>query len=702
MTRSAQAESPNDENFGGYRSLFENAVEGIYRTTPDGRYLDANPALARIYGYSNPIELIAGLTDIAHDLYVNPSDRDRFKECLNRDSVVRNFEARVYDKNRDIIWISENARAVRNAEGLVTGYEGTVQDISDRKRAEESLRLAAAVFETVGEAIVVTDSNRIVLAVNAAFERMTGWTSDDVVNKSCNLFAIEMIGFAEMEEMWRLAATGGLWSGETWSSRKNGDPFPAALAMTAIAGEEKQADRYVLLMRDITSHRRDEQRIRFHACHDSLTRLANRRTVMESLADSIVRAERNGERLAVLYLDVNRFKDINDSFGHGVGDELLRQVARRLKACVRASDIIGRLGGDEFVVVLPSVAERGTAEVCVNKVNYAFAEPFTINELELYSSTSIGVALYPDDADNAESLLSRADAAMYHAKRNGLAFSCFNSEMDRQVAERVNLENDLRHALANNQFRLAYQPKVDVAQGRIVGAEALIRWDHPDRGPVSPALFIPVAERAGLIGAIDDWVLGQACLQMAKWHGCGLELPSISVNLSPAQFHDGRLKDKVKLALANAGLTPTMLELEITETMMASDVDRAIEILGQLTAMGVKVSLDDFGTGYSSLAYLKLFPVSTLKIDRTFVDDLPDDVKDGAIIASIIALAANLGFAVIAEGVETAGQATFLAKRGCTSMQGYYFSRPVDGEAFAGLLRNGIMTLASFSAETTG
>ncbi len=693
MTGGALSPPPGDDDLGGYRSLFENAVEGIYRTTPDGRYLDANPALARIYGYDGPADLIAGLTDIAHDLYVNPTDRDRFKESLDRDSVVRNFEARVYGKNRDIIWISENARAVRNAEGRVVCYEGTVQDISERKRAEESLRLAAAVFETVGEAIVVTDANRVVLAVNAAFERITDWTAAEVTGRPCDLFAIEMIGFADMEEVWRLAASGGLWSGESWARRKDADPFPTALAVTAIAGEDSAADRFVLLLRDITSHRRDEQRIRFHASHDSLTRLANRRTVMESLADAIIRAERNGERLAVLYLDVNRFKDINDSFGHAVGDELLRQVARRLKACVRSSDIIGRLGGDEFVVVLPSVADHGTAEVCINKVLYAFAEPFAINELELFSSTSIGVALYPDDADNAESLLSRADAAMYHAKRNGHAFSCFDTDMDRQVADRVNLENDLRHALADEQFRLAYQPKVDVALGRIVGAEALIRWRHPERGDVSPALFIPVAERAGLIGAIDDWVLGQACAQMARWRAAGLEPPSISVNLSPAQFHDGRLKDKVKTVLAKAGLPPTMLELEITETMMASDVDRAIEILEQLTAMGVKVSLDDFGTGYSSLAYLKLFPVTTLKIDRTFVDDLPDDAKDGAIIASIMALAVNLGFAVIAEGVETPGQAKFLAERGCTTMQGYLFSRPVDAEAFTQLLEHGIPAL---------
>ena len=691
MSGDVLAFARNDDDLGGYRSLFENAVEGIYRTTPDGRYLDANPALARIYGYKDPAELIAGLTDIARGLYVDPADRQRFREVLARDSVVRNFEARVWTRGGEIIWIAENARAVYDGRGRLVCYEGTVQDITARKQAEESLRLAATVFETVGEAIVVTDRERRILAVNAAFERMTGWGAAEVTGQPCDLLAVEMIGLREIEEMWRLAATSGQWSGETWTRRRESEPFPVALALTAVdqGPDVPEGDgRFVLLLRDITRKRRDEQRIRFHASHDALTRLPNRHTVMEALGEAIVRAEQTGERLAMLYLDVNRFKDINDSYGHAVGDELLRQVARRLKACVRASDIIGRLGGDEFVMLLPSVGDHSAAQACAGKVLYAFAEPFDIDGLQLFAGTSIGIALYPDDAEGAESLLSRADAAMYHAKRGGLPYSCFDMEMDRQVAERVSLENDLRLALGEDQFHLMFQPKVDALSGAIVGAEALIRWRHPVRSEVSPGLFIPVAERAGLIGAIDDWVLGEACRQVAEWRRQGLILPSISVNLSPAQFHDGRLKDKVKTALGESGLPPDMLELEITETMMASDVDRAIEILGQLTTLGVRVSLDDFGTGYSSLAYLKLFPVSTLKIDRAFVTELPGNAKDGAIIASIIALAANLGFTVIAEGVETRDQAAFLAARGCPVMQGFLFSRPVNAATFAGLLSN--------------
>ena len=693
MARHASSPGGLPDDVGGYRSLVENAVEGIYRTTPEGFYLKANPALARIYGYDCPEELIAGLTDIANKLYVDPADRDLFKSILARDSEVRNFEARVRRKDGSVIWIAENAWAVRDPAGAVLCYEGTVQDITARKESEESLRLAAAVFENVGEAVVITGADRVVSAVNSAFERISGWSAAETVGTVCDLFAIEMIGFADVEAIWKKAGGGGIWQGETWMRRKDGESFPSALTLTAIAGKDGRVSHFVMLVRDITSNRRDEQRIRFHASHDGLTRLVNRRTVMENLEDAIVQADVSGQRLAMLFLDVNRFKEINDSFGHGVGDDLLRQVAKRLRACVRGSDVVGRLGGDEFVILLPGVSDQTMALKCVDKVLYAFAEPFGIGDMQLCASTSIGVALFPDDADTAETLLSRADAAMYHAKRGGLPYACFDPSMEQRVAERVSLENDLRLGVAKEQFRLAYQPKVDAATGTVVGAEALIRWTHPERGEVSPALFIPVAERAGLIGAIDDWVLDQACCQAGAWRARGLDLPSISVNLSPAQFHDSRLLDKVKVALARSGLPATALELEITETTMASDVDRAIAILRDLSEIGVRIAIDDFGTGYSSLAYLKLFPASTLKIDRAFICELPGNAKDGAIIASIMALAGNLGFDVIAEGVETWSQAAFLRTKGCSIMQGFLFGRAIPAADFAQLLETGVFAL---------
>jgi diguanylate cyclase (GGDEF)-like protein/PAS domain S-box-containing protein len=674
-----------------YRSLFENAVEGIYRTTPDGRYLAANPALARIYGYDSPEHLIAGLTDIARKLYVDPSDRDRFKRQLAEESVVRAFEASVRRKDGEVIWISENARSVIGPDGSVVCYEGTVQDITARKRAEDRLRLAAAVFDNVGEVIVVIDRDQMVRAVNPAFQRMTGIPADAVVGQPFDLLAYEINDADLSSEAWLTAAKGMIWQGELWARRADGDVFPVSLALTGVPDANGQVATFIMLCRDITRRKQDEERIRYHASHDTLTKLANRHTVLESLHEAILRTDRSGTRLSLLFLDVNRFKDINDSFGHAAGDEMLRQVARRLKGCVRATDIIGRLGGDEFVVALPDMKDPHATLACVDKIIYAFSEPFRLDgQREIYSSTSIGIAVYPDDADNAESLLTCADAAMYHAKSGGMSYRFYDSEMNRQAVDRINLEIDLRRAVAEGQFRLHYQPKLDASTGRIVGAEALIRWHHPDRGHVSPAFFIPVAERAGLVGAIGDWALSEACRQMREWLDEGLEFGCVSVNLSPAQFHDARLKVKVERALADNRLPSSVLELEITETMMATEVDRAISILSELGRMGVRISIDDFGTGYSSLAYLKLFPVHALKIDRAFVKELPGNSKDGAIVASVVALATNLGFELIAEGVETKAQASFLLNRGVKTMQGFLYSPAIDGKAFAKALANGL------------
>ncbi len=673
-----------------YRSLFENAVEGIYRSTPSGRYLNANAALAHIYGYDSPKDLITSLTDIAQVLYVHPGDRDRFKQLLDRHQVVRNFEAQVYRKTGEIIWISENARVVRDATGTVICYEGTVQDITERKQAEDRLRLAATVYENVGEAIIVTDAQNQVSAINPAFSRMTGFTAEQAVGRTAVFIADELNDSATLADAWSCARRGESWQGELCARRANGELFPVQATLTGVTDGNGDVVSFVMVASDVTRRKMDEQSIRFHARHDALTRLANRRTVVEALKDAILQAERDESRLALLFLDVNRFKDVNDSLGHAAGDELLKQVARRLKGCVRASDLIGRLGGDEFVVALPAIADAKGAMACVEKVLYAFSDPFDLGEQQLYVSTSVGVALYPDHGTSAEALLSSADAAMYHAKANGTPFRFYDNDMNHQAAERVNLENDLRHAMADGQFRLFYQPKVDGITRRVVAAEALIRWTHPRRGPVSPALFIPVAEQAGLIGTIGEWTLMEACRQMRLWLDDGLDFGCVSVNLSPAQFLDATLKDKVERALRTFRLAPSMLELEITETMMAADVDRVIAILTDLSRMGVRLAIDDFGTGYSSLAYLKLFPVDVLKIDRAFVTGLPGNGKDAAIVSSIATLAENLDFEVIAEGVETTAQADSLLARGVTRMQGFLYSPAVPPDDFARLLVDGI------------
>jgi diguanylate cyclase (GGDEF)-like protein/PAS domain S-box-containing protein len=668
----------------GYRSLFENAVEGMYRTTPEGQYLAANRALARIYGYASAVELVDQLTDIGRSLYVDPGDRDRFKRALTDADVVRNFEARVWRKDGHVIWINENARAVHDADGRLVCYEGTVQDITVRKVAEERLRLAGTVFDSVAEAVVVIDRAGSVKAVNPAFERMTGWLAAEVVDAPFAAVEGMTLG-GEMVDPAGWIASADPFHGELLARRKDGSTFPAAVSASAVPEPAGPSRRAVVVLRDVTRQKADEQRIRYQASHDALTGLPNRFTVIEALERAITRAQGSDDAVLVLFLDINGFKAVNDSFGHGGGDQLLRQAASRLRHCVRMSDTVGRFGGDEFVIVVPAIADRRAADAIIYKIEYAFSEPFRISGRELFVSPSIGVAAYPDHADGAATLVSNADAAMFFAKAAGRRHAIFDPEMGRQALDRVTLENDLRLALTRRQFRMVYQPKVDAMTGKVVGAEALIRWRHPERGEVSPALFIPVAETAGLIGAIGDWTLAEACRQLGRWRAAGVNLPRLSVNLSPAQFHDPRLWPKIEEALAAAGLPPQSLELEITETMMATEVDRAIDILTELRGAGVRVSIDDFGTGYSSLGYLKLFPLDTLKIDQTFVRGLPQDAKDGAIVASVVALAGNLGFEVVVEGVETEQQAAFLLGKGCRIMQGYLYSRPLAPEDFAAL-----------------
>ena len=668
-----------------YRSLFENAVEGIYRTLPEGRYLAVNAALARIYGYESPAELIAGISDIARSLYVEPADRSRFVALFRKDDVVRDFVARVWRKDGSVIWISENAWAVRDEAGRVVCYEGTVEDITDRKRAEEQQRLAAAVFEGAGEAIIVVAADGCVRAVNPAFERMTGWPTERVLGQPFDLFADEMHDI-QAEGIWAADASGAPWNGDLWAKRAGGDVFPVAATVTWLKSGDGLLESYVVQLRDISRAKAAEQRIRFHANHDSLTRLVNRHTAMEYLADAVQQAAAEKHQVAVLFLDLNRFKDINDTLGHAAGDELLRQVAQRLRSSVRAADITSRLGGDEFAVILPALHGAASLQTCIDKVLYAFSHAFAIAGREVYVSASVGIALYPTDADDADTLLSCADMAMYHAKTGGGGWRFYDEEMNRQIADRVNLEMDMHQALNAGRFHLVYQPQVEARSGRIVGAEALIRWNDAKRGAIPPALFIPIAERIGLIGAIGEWTVTEACRQIRQWRGAGLTVPRVSVNLSPAQFRDANLKDKVRAALAHHALETAAIELEITETSMTADIAEAIAIVAELDSLGLHFALDDFGTGYSSLATLARFPIRRLKIDRAFVAELPHNQRDGAVVASIIALAANLGFQVVAEGVETVAQARELAARGCAVMQGYLFSHPVPAADFAALL----------------
>ncbi|MDO9419829.1 MAG: EAL domain-containing protein [Herminiimonas sp.] len=551
-----------------YRSIFENAIEGIYQSTPDNGYLAVNPALARMYGYSSPQDLISTLKDIEHQVYVEPKRRIEFMQLMKKNGVVTNFESRIYKRDGEIIWISENARAVFSSAGELVFYEGTVEAITERKLHEAE--------------------------------------------------------------------------------------------------------------------------IQFQATHDALTGLPNRTLLYDRMQQAVLHSERYSNITAIAFLDLDQFKFINDSLGHQVGDELLKITAQRLTSCLRESDTVARQGGDEFVLLLTSQTDEDSITQTMQRVLHEVAQPWMANDLEFRITCSIGVTLCPDDGRDVETLLKNADSAMYKAKELGRNnFQYFAAEMNDTVTDRLALLNRLRQAIPKNEFILHYQPKIHLASGKIIGSEALIRWNS-DEGMVSPAAFIPLAEETGLIIQIGEWVLRTACRQNRTWQLAGHQPMPVSVNLSPRQLARGDIVELVERILAETGMEAKYLELEITESVMATDVEKSFALLTRLRALGVKISLDDFGTGYSSLSYLKRFPVDTLKIDQSFVRDIATNPDSAAIIKAIISLGHNLNLTVLAEGIETEEHFQFLLKHGCNEGQGYLMSKPVTNHAFIKLLHEGI------------
>ncbi len=473
---------------------------------------------------------------------------------------------------------------------------------------------------------------------------------------------------------------------ETVHQRKDGSCYPVEVLLQYSPAEDPPV--YVAMILDITEKKKTDDTLNYLAYYDSLTDLPNRSLFVDRLEQAMKIADRNEQLAAVLFVDLDQFKNVNDSLGHDAGDSLLKDAAERLSNCMRASDTVARWGGDEFCLLLQNVNQIDNVNVVAEKIIASFAEPFYIESKKLFITASVGIILYPLDNNDIKSLLKNADTAMYHAKEKGRNnYQFYNHEMSARLEQRLELEHELRHALERDEFMLLYQPQVNIQQDRIVGIEALIRWQHPDRGMVPPDQFIGIAEETGLIVPIGEWVLEQACKQMRLLRNSGLPAIHVSVNLSVRQLREASLVDKVNQALELSGLEPSMLDLEITESMLMSDMDRVKRTLRELSDLGVSISVDDFGTGHSSLAYLKQFPISTLKIDRSFICDIPHDKDDVAITIAIINLAKGLGIRTVAEGVESRDQLDFLKQQKCNLMQGYYFSKPVPYEEIVTLLQ---------------
>ena len=565
---------------------------------------------------------------------------------------------------------------------------GIITDITEAEKAEEALRIAAVAFESQ-EGMMVTDADCVILSVNRAFSAVTGYAAEDIVGKTPRLLKSGRHDPTFYQKMWQALERDGEWQGEIWDRRKNGEIYPKSLAISAVKGTAGRVTHYVATQHDITESKKAEEKIKELAFFDVLTGLPNRVTLHEQLAQVLRLAGRSKSQFALMLIDLDNFKAINDTLGHQAGDELLIRVAERLCASVRQSDLVTRLGGDEFVIVLPNITGPADVAHVAQKVVLAISEPYQIAGKDMRTSPSIGICLYPGDASDGEDMIKKADVAMYHAKSCGRGnYQFFKEDIQAAAVARLAIEADLRVALTKQQFVLHYQPQLDLRSGRLVGVEALIRWRHPERGMISPLEFIPIAEESGLILPIGNWVLEEACKQLAAWRQGGIEHIRMSVNLAASQFVDQALPLRIQSILAATGLPAACLDLEVTESMTMKSPEGAAAMMKVLTDKQLSLSMDDFGTGYSSLAYLKLFPISTLKIDRSFVKDIETDQNDADICDVVMLLAHKLGLDVVAEGVESKAQLKYLLSIGCEKIQGYLIAKPLPAVEAEQFIRN--------------
>ena len=600
--------------------------------------------------------------------------------------------------NLDNIPIEIRVKLVKKEAEEATGMLVSVRDLTQQRQLEEKLRLSASVFENTSEGVVISDTQGTIVEVNSAFTEILGYEHDEVIGQNPRMWKSDRHDESFYRDFWNSLMTVGRWRGEIWNRRKDGSVFPEWLSISQVVDSEGKLTHFIGVFTDISNLKESQEQLDHLAHHDALTDLPNRLLYMERLTQAIKHAERQKKQLAVVFIDLDRFKNINDSLGHPAGDQLLCEVAGRLQDTVRQDDTVARISGDEFVLLLEDIGGSNNAAHAAQKVMRIFDSSFQVAGREVQTSASLGISLYPQDGDDAATLLRNADAAMYRAKDEGRNnYEFYTEELTRNAFERVLLENSLRQALDQEQFLLYYQPQVDMFSGEIIGAEVLIRWQHPDQGMVSPAKFIPIAEECGLILAIGEWVLRAACEQGKRWLDQGIHFGQLAVNVSGVQIKDSGLVDRVTKIIEETELPASCLELEITEGFIMQQTQFAIAQLEALRDLGLTLAIDDFGTGYSSLSYLKRLPIQKLKIDQSFIRDIPDDLNDMAISNAVIALGDSLSLEVIAEGVETKEQADFLKKAGCSQAQGFLYSRPVPAEEFVELLKekrkDGVVTL---------
>jgi diguanylate cyclase (GGDEF)-like protein/PAS domain S-box-containing protein len=671
-------------------AMLDNSPFLTWLKDTEGRYIKINKVFSDYIKIEDP-KLAIGKTD----LDLNPKELAEKYRADDAEVIASRQQKHVEELAFDgkiVHWIETFKTPVIDSHGKVLGTVGFAQDITERKLIETELRISSVAFESQ-ESMLITDPKGIILRVNKAFTESTGYSSEEAIGQRPNLL---MSGHHDSDfysSMWKTILRTDAWQGEIWDRRKNGEVYPVLLTISAVKDIEGNVTHYVGSYFDITERKRAEDQIKHLAFYDHLTLLPNRRLLLDRLHQALTSGGRSGRHGALLFIDLDNFKSLNDTHGHNIGDKLLQQVAKRLELCVREGDTVARLGGDEFVILLEDLSKEsleaaGQAEGIGEKIIVAFNQPFLLDSIEHHNTPSIGATLFRDNSQSIDNLMKQADIAMYQSKkagRNTLRF--FDPQMQETVDARASLEADLRKALVNNELEVFYQPIVEVKSSKILKAEALLRWKHPNRGMISPATFIPLAEESGLILEIGEWVFMQALNTIEHWKNETGQLVQVSVNQSPVQFVRGERHPWLE-RLANSDLPKASIAVEITEGLLITDSVKVKDELLSFQKQGIDVSIDDFGTGFSALSYLNQFDIDYLKIDISFIKSIVENVSNRALTEGIIAMAHKLGIKTIAEGVETEAQRELLGQFGCDYIQGFLYSKPVTATEFIKLLRN--------------
>ncbi len=688
ITESREKEVALSESRNLLKTIVDTVPAGIFWKDKDLHYLGCNPNFAKDAGVESPREIIG---KVDYDLSWTKEQADHYRnddrQVIDSGIPKLYYEESLNTPDGKTIWLQTSRIPLRNTHQQVIGVLGIYQDITEQKQANDSMRLAAAIYQFGNEAIMVTDESNLIMAVNPAFTRITGYELADVIGKDPRIFQSGRHKKAFYQKMWQKLLNEDHWQGEIWDMHKNGSIQAKWLNISVIRQSDERIYCYVAQFSDITEKKKLDELYLAQANYDELTRLPNRNLFKYQLNKEIRKSRRNGSLLSLLFLDLDHFKDINDTLGHAIGDKLLKEVSLRITKCVRETDTVARLGGDEFAVILPDV-NRSRIEMIAQNIINVLNQPFILdqNQVEQYISTSIGIVLYPQDGVDIESLMKHADQAMYKAKLEGRGRFCyFTRSMQYEAFEKMILTHHLRNALGNNELQVYYQPILDLFCKRIIKAEALLRWKHPERGMIEPSIFIPLAEESGLIQEIGEWVFQQVCFDIKRWHNAFGYLIQVSVNVSPIQFKYFS-NHSWSASLAQLGLPGNSINVEITEGLLLKDASNVKDRLLEYRNAGIEVSIDDFGTGFSSLSYLKKFDIDYLKIDRSFISNLINNETDRALVEAIIVMAHKLDINTIAEGVETMEQQDLLIQFGCDYAQGFYYSEAISMEAFEKLL----------------